>query len=254
MYCHDFSRNRWRYAASTRPRTGTPASGASVCAICASSMFGSTSGSIPRARRVGVVLAACATQLATIHVVPLIANLRARSRCPWRLRTSSPCGSTSLSFLTALLDRLGDELAVLERGDVAELALGDQLDGLDAEPGRELAIERARRAAALDVAEHGRARPRTRVRCADELGEPLAAPPSFSCLRRIAGGHDRQRAALRLGALGDDDDRVADAAAVPAMERLDHARRGRSRSRGSARRARRRRAPRSARSSRRSGP
>ena len=81
---------------------------------------------------------------------------------PFAVRTSSPAGIDELELLDRLLDRLGDELAVLDRGDVAELALGDQLDRLDAEPRRELAIERARRAAALDVTEHGRCGPRTR--------------------------------------------------------------------------------------------
>src|SRR6185503_9042401 len=36
-----------------------------------------------------------------------------------------------LELLDRLLDRLGHQLAVLHRGDTAELALGDQLDRLD---------------------------------------------------------------------------------------------------------------------------
>src|ERR1044071_1049875 len=58
-------------------------------------------------------------------------------------------------LLRGLLDRPRHDVAALDRGDVAELALGDHLDRLDAEPRRQLAVERTRRAAALHVPEHG---------------------------------------------------------------------------------------------------
>src|SRR5262245_41634251 len=50
------------------------------------------------------------------------------------------CGIDQLELLDRLVDRLGDDLARLDGGDVTELALGDQLDRFDAEPRRELAI------------------------------------------------------------------------------------------------------------------
>ena len=70
-------------------------------------------------------------------------------------------------------DRLGHHVPVVERRDVAELAVGDQVDRAHAEAGAQLAVERARAAAALHVAQHRRAHLVLRER--RELGgEPLA--------------------------------------------------------------------------------
>src|SRR5690606_6555810 len=146
-----------------------------------------------------------------------------------------------LELLDRLLDRLGDDVPVLDGGHAAELPLGDQLHRLDAEPGPEPAIERARgaaaldaadtrradlgrppRAAALDVAEHRRADLAVRLR-ADEVGEPRPGAAEALLLRGVARRDHGEAAALGLRALRDHDDRVAHAAAVAAVERLDHA-------------------------------
>src|SRR5678815_2130703 len=112
-----------------------------------------------------------------------------------------------LQLLRRLLDRPRHEVAVLDRGDVAELALGDHLDRLDAELGGELAVERARRAAALDVAEHGQADVVIGLG-ADRVGEALAGTAELLLPGRVAGHRDRELPAPGLRALGDDAHRV----------------------------------------------
>ena len=107
-----------------------------------------------------------------------------------------------LELLDGLLDRLGDDLAVLDGGDVAELALGDQLDSLDAKPRRELAIEGARRTSALDMTEDRGADLVLAVR-ADHVGDPLARAAELLLLGRIGSGDDRVAGAFLLRALGD---------------------------------------------------
>jgi DNA-binding response OmpR family regulator len=153
---------------------------------------------------------------------PRPAPIRRRARCRPRAAaaTSSPCGIDQLQLLDRLGDRLGDDPAVLEGGDVAEQAVGDQVDGLDPEPRAQLAVERARRAAALDVAEHGRADLVLGAR-GDRLGQRLAGAAQLVLLGDVALDLHRVVAALGPGALGDHDDRVRHAAAVALVEVLD---------------------------------
>src|SRR5438045_3127912 len=81
---------------------------------------------------------------------------------------------------------------------------------------------RAGRPAPLDVAELGGADLLLGLR-GDQLGAVGPGAAELLLLGDVARGDHRQRPALGLGTLGHDHDRVAHAAAVAAVERLDHA-------------------------------
>ena len=69
-----------------------------------------------------------------------------------------PFRRDDLQLLRRLDERDVDDRVAVERGHAAEPARVDEVRGLEAEPGRQHAVARGRRAAALDVAEHRHAR------------------------------------------------------------------------------------------------
>src|SRR5262249_39745917 len=73
-------------------------------------------------------------------------------------------------------DRNADDLCSAQRHHYPERAVGDRTNRMDAKPGREHPVEGGRRATALDVPEHRRAR---FLACSpfDLLGEQLPPPP-----------------------------------------------------------------------------
>ena len=96
----------------------------------------------------------------------------------------------------------------------------DEVDGGDAEAGRQHPVERRRRAAALHVAEHHdpRLEPGAVADLAgDHVGDAAEAHVAELVVDLL---RDLERAGHRLGALGDDDDRGEAAALVAAAEAL----------------------------------
>src|SRR5437773_5088637 len=134
-----------------------------------------------------------------------------------------------LGHAAGLLDDLGDghdlDVPVAPDRDHAALALDDQLHRGDAEPGRPDPVHRRRRAAALEVSEHGHPSfetglvlDRARKNVADAaLGEPDVAE---GILFRISALLPLELGNMR--AFGDDDDAEQLALPAPAIEMGDH--------------------------------
>src|SRR5690606_18265344 len=131
-------------------------------------------------------------------------------------------GVDALELGHGLLEVAGHDLAAAHRRDLTEALLRQEVDGHDAETGGEDAVEGARAAAALDVAEHGGAHV-----ARGALGELVrvagARAAQARLLGRIGGPQLGVLAAPRYRALGDHGHREGDAALVPAIEAGDDA-------------------------------
>src|SRR5262249_57733994 len=103
-------------------------------------------------------------------------------------------------------ERHRDDVVAVQRGHLAPLARLDQVGRLEAEAQAEDAVARSRRPAALDVAEHGRARLRAGARLdlpRDGLADRAVLDARVAEVVDLAG----VREAGQLRALARDDDR-----------------------------------------------
>ena len=107
-----------------------------------------------------------------------------------------------------LEQRHAHDVGAAQRDHDAELLVGDRVDGLQAEPGGEHAVERGRRAAALDVARAPTARASLPVRASmpDASQSPMPDEPHVAeRVERLVLGDEVAVRGQR--ALGHDDDR-----------------------------------------------
>ena len=131
----------------------------------------------------------------------------------------SRSSGTVFVFPTTSSKRPRDDVRRIERHHRAELASSDEFDRLAAEPRRQHAIEARRRAAALQVTEHDRARFLAgHLASASQTCAPM--PPSRSTRPSCASSTQRPPAALRERAFGDDDDAELGAPAVALAQPL----------------------------------
>ena len=133
------------------------------------------------------------------------------------VRTTSKSGGTVRVLPTMSSSGTDPIDGRLEGDHPVRLAPHQQLHRLAAEPRREHAIERRRRAAALQVAQHDRARFLARhlfQRRRDAMAH--AAQALGAADARLLD--ERRAAAHRLGAFGDDDDREVRAPGVAILD------------------------------------
>ena len=148
------------------------------------------------------------------------------------VRTSCPRGIDALDPVIAAVIGSRFDPSPPQAHHVAELPRGDEVHRLDAESRREDAVEGRRRAAALQVPEHGDARLEVRAE-GDLVGDP-PPDPAEAAGRAVRAGLllVYLLAAGGEGSLGDDDDAEAASRALALLDVIADPARGRRESRG----------------------